>query len=86
VFQPDKNPVPGGKGKSDDGADQDDENDPEWYKSHSQSYPCYKLTEQALFNFENMRNLEEDWQVTDTRGRHISFNFCTYADATSEGC
>ena len=47
--------------KKDDGADQDDENDPEWYKSNAKAYPCYKLTEQALFNFEMLRNPDADW-------------------------
>ena len=33
-----------------------------------------------------MRNVDSDWQVTDTRGRQISFNFCTYSEAKAEGC
>ena len=33
-----------------------------------------------------MRNLDGDWEVTDSKGRQVSFNFCTYAEATSSGC
>lgn len=50
------------------------------------SYPCYKLAEQGLFNFEQMRNLDGDWEVTDTRGRQVKFNFCVFAESTSNGC
>ena len=33
-----------------------------------------------------MRNLDGDYHVTDHRGRPISFNFCVYAESTSNGC
>lgn len=33
-----------------------------------------------------MRNLDGDWEVTDTRGRRVSFNFCTFAESTGQGC
>lgn len=33
-----------------------------------------------------MRNFEGDYEVTDTRGRQVSFNFCLYAESTSAGC
>ena len=33
-----------------------------------------------------MRNPDGDWEVTDIRGRRISFNFCTYSEAKSQGC
>lgn len=81
-------PEPSGGGSKGAGfdADQDDENDPKWYRNYASSYPCYKLTEQALFNFEMMRNTDSDWEVTDSQGRRVSFNFCTYAASTSSGC
>ena len=67
-------------------ADQDDENDPDWYRANAKSYPCYKLAEGGLFNFEHMRNIEGDWSVTDPQGHHIGFNFCTYSEASENGC
>ena len=79
-------PEPAAPSKKDDGADQDDENDPQWYKAHATSYPCYKLSEHGLFNFEQLRNVDGDWQVTDWRGRPISFNFCVYTESTMAGC
>jgi len=33
-----------------------------------------------------MRNLDGDWEVTDTHGHLISFNFCIYSGASNEGC
>lgn len=33
-----------------------------------------------------MRSMDGDYSVIDPRGRTVSFNFCTYAEATSEGC
>ena len=33
-----------------------------------------------------MRNLDGDWQVTDSHGNHISFNFCVYSESTTSGC
>ena len=33
-----------------------------------------------------MRNLDGDWEVTDSRGRQISFNFCIYSEAKNDGC
>lgn len=33
-----------------------------------------------------MRNLDGDWEVTDTRGRQVKFNFCVYSEATANGC
>lgn len=39
-----------------------------------------------MFNFEQMRNLEGDWEVTDPRGRRVSFNFCVYTEGDSAGC
>ena len=48
--------------------DLDEEDTPEWYKTNAKSNSCYKLTEQALFNFEQMRKEDGDWQVTDVHG------------------
>ena len=65
--------------------DQDDENDPSWFKEHQSGFPCYKLAEAGLFNFEALRNPDGDWEVSDSRGRQISFNLCHYA-AREESC
>lgn len=27
------------------------------------TYPCYKLTEGALFNFQLLKNLDQDWHT-----------------------
>ena len=64
----------------------DPENDPAWYKAHSATYPCYKITEQALFNFQALRNLDTDWKAKDPKtGETVSFNLCHYADTAECG-
>lgn len=44
------------------------------------------LAEQGLFNFEQMRNFDGDWEVTDSRGRSVKFNFCMYSEGEQNGC
>ena len=59
----------------------DPSNDPVWYKQHQSSYPCYKITEEALFNFQTLKNLNDDWKVTDPKtGESVAFNVCHYAN------
>mmetsp|Transcript_11574 Transcript_11574/g.13794 ORF Transcript_11574/g.13794 Transcript_11574/m.13794 type:complete len:94 (+) Transcript_11574:426-707(+) len=33
-----------------------------------------------------MRNTDGDWEVYDPLNRQVSFNFCTFADASAAGC
>ena len=62
----------------------DPSNDPVWYKQHQSSYPCYKITEEALFNFQLLKNLNDDWKATDPKtGQTVAFNLCHYANTES---
>ena len=62
----------------------DPENDPVWFKQHMSTYPCYKITEQALFNFQTLKNLDNDWKITDPKsGSSVYFNLCHYTDKSS---
>lgn len=49
------------------------------------TYPCYKLTEGALFNFQLLKNLDQDWKTAgaDTKKpTSVFFNLCHYTDTS----
>ena len=51
------------------------------------TYPCYKLTDEALYNFQLLKNLDEDWNAAGadpTKKTTVYFNQCHYADTS--GC
>ena len=54
-------------------------------RDSSNTYPCYKMTEQALFNFQNLRNLDNDWSIQSKSGETIYFNLCHYTDTSDCG-
>jgi len=65
----------------------DEENDPKWYRSHMSTYPCYKLTDSALYNFQYLKNLDDDWSAAGADKKTpatINFNICHYTDTS--GC
>ena len=50
------------------------------------TYPCYKFTEGALYNFQLLKNLDEDWRVQGADKKSpmtVYFNICHYADTSS---
>ena len=51
------------------------------------TYPCYKITEGALYNFQLLKNLDSDWHVASADPKSpgtINWNICHYADTS--GC
>lgn len=57
------------------------ENDPVWYRQHSAEYPCFKFTEEAIFNLDVLKNVQHDWKISDSKsGSQIYFNVCQFTD------
>ena len=47
------------------------------------TYPCYKITEGALFNFQLLKNLDQDWKTAGAdlkKPSTVFFNLCHYVD------
>lgn len=66
--------------------DLDEENNPEWYRAHMSTYPCYKFTEGSVYNLQLLKNLDDDWSAhgVDPKKKYtISFNLCHYTDTTA---
>ena len=51
------------------------------------TYPCYKLTDSVLYNFQYLKNIDDDWSAASADKKTsatINFNFCHYTD--TRGC
>lgn len=63
--------------------DDEEMDDPDWYRDNEARVPCFKFAETGLYNLSGLKNFGGDW-TTSGSGGEISFNFCYYVNKA--GC
>ena len=79
IARPPPAAAPERSGKEGDVDLMDDEemDDPDWYRDNEARVPCFKFGETGLYNLQGLKNFDRDWTVAGSSGE-VSFNFCYY--------
>ena len=64
--------------------DDEEMDDPDWYRDNEARVPCFKFAETGLYNLSGLKNFNGDWSTTSASGNEVSFNFCYYVNKA--GC
>ena len=69
AYKPPPPPTPEKKVDDDIDLINDEEmDDPDWYRDNEVRVPCYKFAETGLYNLSGLKNLDRDWTATGSGG------------------